>query len=104
MVCGDLPQFDCEFLFRRTTFAAGNRINSTSSSSSSATTWITGTDNEMLYDGTYNYNYDADGNRTTRWIAQNSSETAPVSGDSDITVYVWDYHDRLTGEESKGQE
>ena len=43
----------------------GNR--ETVTTSSGQVTCITGPDNELLYDGTYTYSYDADGNQTARW-------------------------------------
>ena len=42
------------------------------------------------------YKYDAEGNRTARWVASTSNETTPGTGDTDITVYSWDNRDRLT--------
>ena len=46
---------------------------------------MTGPDNELLSDGTYNYSYDADGNRIER--------TNIATGA--VTDYVWDNRDRL---------
>jgi RHS repeat-associated protein len=46
----------------------------------------TGTNNQLLTDGTYNYEYDDEGNRTRR--------TEIATGK--ITEYVWDYRNRLT--------
>ena len=46
---------------------------------------MTGADNELLSDGTYNYQYDADGNRIER--------TDIATGA--VTDYVWDNRDRL---------
>ena len=46
---------------------------------------MTGPDNEILSDGTYNYSYDADGNRIER------SDIATGA----VTDYVWDNRDRL---------
>jgi RHS repeat-associated protein len=54
----------------------GNRTN---------TGYVTGPDNELLSDGTYNYAYDADGNRIER--------TNIATGA--VTDYVWDNRDRL---------
>ena len=61
-------------------------------------TYVTGPDNELLSDGTYSYQYDADGNRIARWIPGGSGETAPGqnAGDTNTTVYTWDNRDRLT--------
>ena len=49
-----------------------------------------------VYDGTYHYSYDAEGNRTARWTSSDATETAIASGDTDITVYTWDNRDRMT--------
>ena len=65
----------------------GNRTN---------TGYQTGSDNQLLSNGTYTYSYDADGNETARWIASGSNETQPGTGDTDITTYQWDYRNRLT--------
>ena len=47
---------------------------------------IIGPNNELLYDGTYRYQYDADGNLIARWQQSNehfnAGLTAPASGDS----------------------
>jgi RHS repeat-associated protein len=55
----------------------GNRTN---------TGYSTGANNRLLSDGAYNYEYDAEGNRTKR--------TAIATGE--YVVYEWDYHNRLT--------
>ena len=65
----------------------GNRTNSG---------YQTGSDNELVTNGTYTYSYDANGNETARWIASGSNETQPGTGDTDITTYQWDYRNRLT--------
>jgi RHS repeat-associated protein len=57
--------------------ANGNRTNSG---------YQTGTNNQLLSDGTYNYQYDREGNRTLR--------TEIATGK--VTEYVWDYRNRLT--------
>ena len=54
----------------------GNRIN---------TGYVTGADNRLMSDGVYNYQYDAEGNRTQR------KETATGIVDR----YTWDYRNRL---------
>ena len=76
--------------------ANGNR--ETVTTSGNQVTCVTGPNNELLYDGTYTYSYDADGNQTARWIASTTSplETQPGAGDTDITIYTWDNRDRLT--------
>jgi RHS repeat-associated protein len=55
----------------------GNRTN---------TGYATGADNRLLSDGTYAYQYDAEGNRTRR---------TRIS-DGQVTQYEWDYRNRLT--------
>jgi len=69
--------------------ANGNRTNSG---------YATGPNNELLCDGTYHYQYDAEGNRVARWVQSpgNAGKTAPASGDTYITLYTWDNRDRLT--------
>jgi RHS repeat-associated protein len=48
----------------------------------------------MTFDGTYTYHYDAEGNRTARFIDADSSGTLNI-GDTDITEYEWDHSNRL---------
>ena len=69
--------------------ANGNRTN---------TGYSTGANNELLCDGTYHYQYDAEGNRIARWVQSpgNAGKPAPASGDTNITLYAWDNRDRLT--------
>jgi len=55
----------------------------------------TGVDNRLLFDGTYTYQYDKEGNRTARFV---SSTGALDSTATDITVYAWDYENRLAME------
>jgi RHS repeat-associated protein len=57
--------------------ANGNRTNSG---------YSTGGDNRLLTDGKYNYEYDNEGNRTSR--------TEIATGE--VTQYSWDYRNRLT--------
>ncbi len=57
--------------------ANGNRTNAG---------YGTGTNNQLLTDGTYNYEYDGEGNRTLR----------TEIGTGKVTEYVWDYRNRLT--------
>ena len=62
---------------------------------------VIGMDNEILYDGTYHYAYDAQGNQTARWVQSSANSTAglliPASGDTDITYYTWDNLNRMVG-------
>ena len=57
----------------------------------------TGADNRLLSDGTYTYQYDKNGNRTARFIDANH-DGALDAGDTSITIYTWDYENRLTME------
>jgi RHS repeat-associated protein len=77
------------------TYSNGNR--ETVTTTGGQVTCITGPDNELLYDGTYYYQYDADGNQVARWVDNNSgSESSPQPNDTNITIYTWDNRDRLT--------
>jgi RHS repeat-associated protein len=58
--------------------ANGNRSNAG---------YQTGTNNQLLADGQFTYEYDHEGNRTKR--------TEAATGK--VTEYLWDYHNRLTG-------
>jgi len=72
----------------------GNQDSATPPSGTSTTT---GEDNRLLFDGTYTYSYDAEGNRTAKWIDNNDApEGSPQSGDTDITVYTWNNANDLT--------
>jgi RHS repeat-associated protein len=73
----------------------GNR--ETVTTSGGTVTSITGTNNEVLFDGTYNYQYDGEGNRIARWVSANGSgEAQPGPNDTDITIYGWDNRNRMT--------
>ena len=64
-------------------------------------TCTTGPDNELLFDGTYNYLYNAEGNRTAKfeyWEGADFKGSTVPEGATDITLYTWDYRDRLTQE------
>ena len=54
-----------------------------------------GPNNRLASDGTYSYEYDAEGNRTVRYVDSDSSSGCNA-GDSDVTEYEWDYRNRLT--------
>jgi YD repeat-containing protein len=58
-------------------------------------TYTTGSNNQLLSDGTYRYEYDEEGNRTLRFVDTDSSGTL-TAGDTDITAYAWDHRNRLT--------
>ena len=49
----------------------------------------------MLFDGTYTYQYDEEGNRTAKFIDADESGTIST-GDTEITEYAWDHRNRLT--------
>jgi YD repeat-containing protein len=59
--------------------ANGNRVTA------NGDVYTTGTDNQLLSDGTYWYAYDADGNRTARFIDADGDDVLD-SGDTDITT------------------
>lgn len=61
----------------------GNRTNSGYSTSGN---------NRLVSDGTYNYEYDAEGNRTKRTTVATGAGDQPV----ETVDYTWDYHNRLT--------
>jgi len=68
--------------------ANGNRVTA------NGCVYATGADNELLSDGTYRYAYDADGNRTARFIDVNLDGVLD-SGDTNVTEYKWDARNRL---------
>ncbi len=68
--------------------ANGNRATS------NGATYVTGTNNQLLYDGSCRYTYDAEGNRTARYVDTNSNALLDA-GDTDITEYTWDARNRL---------
>ncbi|HQU43360.1 MAG TPA: RHS repeat-associated core domain-containing protein, partial [Pirellulales bacterium] len=55
-----------------------------------STGYSTGSDNLMSSDGTYNYQYDADGNLVNR------TQIASTYSTQYLTAYSWDYRNRLT--------
>ena len=55
-----------------------------------------GFDNQMLFDGTYSYQYDADGNCTAKYTSSNGWDPQIDSTATDITTYTWDNRNRLT--------
>ena len=60
-------------------------------------TYATGPNNQLLCDGTYTYTYDAEGNRTSRfiWTDANTNGVVDSGEKSQITEYEWDYRNRL---------
>jgi RHS repeat-associated protein len=69
--------------------ANGNRMTASGSA------YVTGADNRLLFDGTYTYAYDAEGNRTAKFIDANHDGVLDA-GDTDVTEFTWDNRDRLT--------
>ena len=67
----------------------GNRVTANGSS------YVTGPNNQLLSDGTYTYEYDAEGNRTLKYIDADEDEVFDA-GDTDATEYAWDNRNRLT--------
>jgi RHS repeat-associated protein len=67
----------------------GNRVTANGDS------YTTGTDNRLLSDGTHAYTYDAEGNRTAKFL-DTDADGVLDAGDTDITIYTWDYRNRLT--------
>ncbi|MCL2624128.1 MAG: hypothetical protein FWD31_10735 [Planctomycetaceae bacterium] len=61
--------------------ANGNRKN---------TGYVTGTNNRLTSDGTFNYTYDGEGNRLTK------TRISSAAADDYKTEYVWDHRNRLT--------
>jgi RHS repeat-associated protein len=59
--------------------------------------YVTAAGNRMLSDGTYYYQYDADGNGTARYKNSGGDEALDSTATS-ITIYTWDYENRLTQE------
>jgi RHS repeat-associated protein len=66
----------------------GNRTN---------TGYTTGAYNRLTCDGTYTYEYDAEGNRTLRyvWTDADTDGVVDTGEQSQITEYTWDYRNRL---------
>jgi RHS repeat-associated protein len=64
----------------------GNRTN---------TGYVTGDNNQLLSDGTYRYSYDPEGNRVAKFI-DTDIDGVLDAGDTDVTIYAWDYRNRLT--------
>ena len=68
----------------------GNRTSGAGVSPASST-------NRLLFDGTYYYTYDAEGNRTAKWIDNNGTpEGSPQPNDTDITIYTWNNANEMT--------
>ena len=61
-------------------------------------TYATGDYNRMTSDGTFEYEYDDEGNRTQRydWNDIDTDDEVDVGEREDYTKYTWDYRNRLT--------
>ncbi|MBX3414200.1 MAG: HNH endonuclease [Pirellulales bacterium] len=59
-----------------------------------ALSYTVGVNNRLLSDGTYTYQYDAEGNLTQRYVDVDASGTLN-SGDTDVTLYDYDHKNRL---------
>jgi len=59
--------------------------------------YVVGTNNQLLSDGTFWYEYDAEGNRTLRYVWTDTDTDGQVDPgeQSQITEYVWDHRNRL---------
>ena len=55
---------------------------------------VTGSGNRLTFDGTYRHAYDAEGNRTAKYIDKDGSGGLSA-GDTDVSVYGWDQRNRL---------
>ena len=75
--------------------ANGNRETVTTGNNSPVSS-TTGINNELLFDGTYNYAYDAEGNCVARWQAGGAAESQIGSDATDIRIFTWDNRDRMT--------
>ncbi|MEA1950877.1 MAG: hypothetical protein U9N87_05800 [Planctomycetota bacterium] len=56
---------------------------------------VIGPDNRLLSDGAFWFEYDAEGNRTARFVDVDGSESLSTE-DTDVTEYRWDARNRLT--------
>ena len=62
-----------------------------------STGYAVGGSNQMTAGAGYSYQYDNNGNRTAQWADNNGvPESSPQEGDTDITIYTWDYRNRMT--------
>ena len=57
--------------------------------------YLTGPNNQLLFDGVFSYSYDPEGNRTARFIDVNANGLLDA-GDTTVTTYAWDHRNRLT--------
>ena len=79
----------------RTSATGGDGTSTTAESEASST-------NRLLFDGTYYYAYDAEGNRVAQYKITSGTDTSlgtqasPNSEASDITVYTWNNANEMT--------
>jgi RHS repeat-associated protein len=66
----------------------GNRVTA------NGATYVTGDNNQLLSDGTYRYSYDAEGNRTAKFV-DTDADGVLDDGDTNISTYTWDFRNRL---------
>ena len=78
--------------------ANGNPSNFDANGNPAGTSYVIANNNELLYDGTYRYAYDGEGNCVLRFKDPGDIDTIPTgsNGDTDITVYQWDARGRLS--------
>jgi RHS repeat-associated protein len=57
--------------------------------------YTTGDANRLTSDGGYRYTYDAEGNRTQKYVDADADGVLDA-GDTDVSIYTWDYRNRLT--------
>ena len=59
--------------------------------------YVVGVNNQLLSDGTFWYEYDAEGNRTLRYVWTDTDTDGQIDpGErSQITEYEWDHRNRL---------
>ena len=57
--------------------------------------YVTGPNNQLLFDGVFSYCCDPEGNRTARFIDVNANGLLDA-GDTAVTTYAWDHRNRLT--------
>ncbi|MDZ7615959.1 MAG: RHS repeat-associated core domain-containing protein, partial [Patescibacteria group bacterium] len=69
--------------------ANGNRVTADGAA------YLTGPNNQLLFDGVFSYSYDPEGNRTARFIDVNANGLLDA-GDTAATTYAWDHRNRLT--------
>jgi YD repeat-containing protein len=67
----------------------GNRVTA------NGDTYTTGDDNQTVDDGTYSYEFDAEGNRIRKFLDADGDNILDV-GETDVTIYAWDNRNRLT--------